>query len=118
MKNGVQAGNGLVTITYEAPITVSGPPPVQCPAGQVSNVLSATTNAGPISGLFCVNPSTGIGTYTQGSVSGLGIVHQPIGITQISAFGNNLILGGQRSGSVNQFSETAPVFAIGTFSLS
>jgi hypothetical protein len=27
MQNGVQAGNGLVTITYPAPITVGKPPP-------------------------------------------------------------------------------------------
>jgi hypothetical protein len=95
-----------------------------CAPGQASHRLTANTNVGTINGLFCVNPSTGIGTYTQfphgsqGSVSGTGIVHQITGGTQIQAFGNNLILGGQRFGTTNQFSETAPVRAIGTYSLS
>jgi hypothetical protein len=48
----------------------------------------------------------------------MGTVHPITGGTQIQAFGNNLILGGQRSGTTNQFSETAPVFGVGTFSLS
>jgi hypothetical protein len=99
-----------VTITY-----------LTCSAGQTPHGLTANTNVGTINGLFCVNPITGTGTYTQfnhGSVSGLGIVQQHPGTTQIAAFGTNLNLAGNQFGAFNRFAETAPVSAIGTFSLS
>jgi hypothetical protein len=99
-------------------MAVDGIEVLGCPASQpFPHLLTAHTNAGTILGGFCVN-SFGTGTYTQGSVSGTGIVHQITGGTQIQAFGNNLILGGQRFGTINQFSETRPVSAFGTYSLS
>jgi hypothetical protein len=110
MTNGVQSGDGTVTITYSL-----------CAAGQALHLLTAHTNVGTINGKFCVNPTTGIGTYTQlipGSASGTGIVQQHPGTTQIAAFGTNLMLAGNQFGSINAFGETAPVLAIGTFSLS
>jgi hypothetical protein len=91
---------------------------LSCPASQpFRHLLTAHTSAGTILGGFCVN-SFGIGTYTQGSVSGTGIVQQHPGTTQIAAFGTNLNLAGNQLGRTNPFSETAPTFAIGTFSLS
>ena len=86
-------------------------------------MLTASTSAGTINGQFCVNPSTGIGTYTQSpvgthpSVSGLGVVQQRFGTTSIAASGTNLSLGGQQFGSANPFAESAPLQAAGTFSL-
>jgi hypothetical protein len=100
-----------VTITYT---------PLTCPAGQALHILYATTNVGIISGFFCVNPTTGIGTYTQlspGSVSGMGFARQIFGATQITALGTNLNLAGNQFGSINAFAETAPVSAFGTFRL-
>jgi glutaminase len=91
---------------------------LSCPASQpFGHLLTAHTDAGTILGGFCVN-SFGIGTYTQGSVSGTGIVQQHPGTTQIAAFGTNLNLAGNQFGSINSFAESAPTFAIGTFSLS
>jgi hypothetical protein len=111
---GTNTGDGTVTITY----------PLPCPVGQARHLLTATTNVGTINGLFCVNPSTGIGTYIQDpvgaqpSVSGTGIVEQHPGTTQMAAFGTDLNLAGNQFGSLNRFAETAPVTAFGTFSLS
>jgi hypothetical protein len=74
--------------------------------------------------LFCVNPITGIGTYTQfpfgthGFVTGTGVVQQHPGTTQIAALGTNLHLAGNQFGAINAFAEQAPTPAIGTFSLS
>jgi hypothetical protein len=90
---------------------------LSCPASQpVQHLLTAHTNAGTILGGFCVN-SFGFGTYTQGSVSGTGVVQQHPGTTQIAASGTNLNLAGNQFGSINAFGETSPIFAIGTFSL-
>jgi hypothetical protein len=94
-----------------------------CAPGQASHQLTANTNVGTINGLFCVNPSTGIGTYTQfpfgthGFVTGTGVVQQHPGTTQITALGANLNLGGNQFGTINRFAESQPVVAIGTFSL-
>ena len=117
MQDGVQAGNGLVTLTYPGPGTGVGSPPVQCPAGQVSHVLSATTNAGNISGQFCVN-RFGVGTYTQGSVSGMALVENAFGGTVVVAHGSDLNLAGLSFGRFSVFTEAAPLQARGTFSLS
>ena len=45
MKNGVQAGNGLVTFTYPAPVTGSGkpPPPASSNAAQKEHFLHPTS---------------------------------------------------------------------------
>jgi hypothetical protein len=112
------SGSTDTACSSTAMVTITPP---TCPAGQARHLLTATTNVGTINGLFCVNPIIGIGTYTQlnhGSVSGTGIVQQHPGTTQIAAFGTNLNLAGNQFGSINAFGETAPVSAIGTFSLS
>jgi uncharacterized repeat protein (TIGR01451 family) len=89
-----------------------------CPASQpFPHLLTAHTNVGTILGGFCVN-SFGIGTYTQGSVSGMGFARQVFGATQISAVGTNLNLAGNAFGTANAFTEQAPTAAMGTFSLS
>jgi hypothetical protein len=91
---------------------------LSCPASQpVQHLLTAHTNAGTIVGGFCVN-SFGTGTYTQGSVSGMGFARQIFGATQVTALGTNLNLAGNAFGGANGFVETAPVPAVGTFSLS
>jgi hypothetical protein len=110
ISTGANNGDGTVTITYLA-----------CAAGQTAHVLTASTNVGTINGLFCVNPSTGIGSYGQlshGPVTGTGFARQIFGATQITALGTNLNLAGNAFGGANRFIETAPTFAIGTFSLS
>ena len=57
--------------------------------------------------------------YTQGgSRSGMGTVKVSGTTTSITAFGTNLALIGQKSGSVSTFTETAPAPAkLGTFTL-
>jgi len=95
-----------------------------CAPSQTEHDLTTTSNAGTIYGLFCVNPKTGIGVYTQapiGSqapVSGLGVVLRFFGITEIGAFGHNLFLLGSNVGSHNVFGELAPLNAFSTFTLS
>jgi hypothetical protein len=86
-----------------------------CPVGEVYRMLQATTNVGTILGAFCVDPTTGSGTYTQGTVSGTGQVTSNNGATQISASGTNLKLNGTTE--PDQFTETAPLNATGTFVL-
>jgi hypothetical protein len=95
-----------------------------CDPSQTGHDLTATTNAGTIFGLFCVNPKSGFGTYTQAPlaggtpVSGLGAVLEFLGITEIGGFGQNLILLGSKVGSHNTFLELAPTKALGTFIVS
>jgi hypothetical protein len=64
-----------------------------------------------------VDPTTGSGTYTQGTVSGSGQVTRDHGTTKVAASGTNLELTGEKDESTNQFSETAPLNATGTFVL-
>ena len=64
-----------------------------CAAGLNAHVLSATYAKGTFTGLFCVN-AKGVGTYTQGTVSGIGAVTVVKGTTVIGALGKNLALGG------------------------
>jgi hypothetical protein len=113
--SGTNTGNGQVTITYLTPT---------CPAGQTPYRLKAVTNVGTIRGLFCVDPSTGIGTYGQfpvgkhGFVSGTGEVNSLADVTDIAASGNDLKLIGSKVGvGPNFFNESSPVNATGTFTL-
>jgi hypothetical protein len=104
-----EAGQGQTTT---ASITVN-----DCPSGQVAHMLRATTNVGTVLGAFCVDPTTGSGTYTQGTVSGDGQVTRDGGTTRINASGTNLALTGVSDNRTNQFSETAPLNAAGSFDL-
>ncbi len=96
-----------VTITYVPP----------CAAGLTPHVLNATYGTSTFTGLFCVN-AHGIGTYTQGTVSGIGAVFTVRGKTFVGALGKNLLLRGATNDTKSGFVEVAPVRAIGTFTLS
>ena len=96
-----------VTITY-VPL---------CAAGRTPHVLNATYGTSTFTGLFCVN-TNGIGTYTQGTVSGIGAVITMRGRTFVGALGKNLLLRGSTNSTKSGFVEVAPVRAIGTFTLS
>ena len=96
-----------VTITY-VPL---------CAAGLTPHVLNATYGTSTFTGLFCVN-AKGVGTYTQGTVSGIGAVFRVKGATVIGALGKNLLLRGVMNRTKSGFVEVAPVRAIGTFTLS
>jgi hypothetical protein len=104
-----EGGQGKTTT---ASVIVNG-----CPAGQVAHILQATTNVGTILGAFCVDPVTGSGTYTQGTVSGTAQFTRGHGTTTISASGTNLALNGVIDKSTNHFVETLPINATGTFDL-
>lgn len=116
-------GNDAVTATYSGDSkdaassgsltqTVIG-----CPTGETAHLLTATTNAGTLHGLFCVN-ARGFGTYEQGSVSGFGTVLTFGNLKVIAARGRGLALYGTSFGTFNRFDEVAPLRAHGTFSLS
>ena len=64
-----------------------------CASGLTPHVLNTTYPNGSFTGLFCVN-AKGIGTYTQGTVSGSGSVTTFRGTTFVGALGKNLLLGG------------------------
>ncbi len=99
--------NGSVTISYTLPCGTLTP--------HVLNATYGTINT--FTGLFCVN-AKGIGTYTQGTVSGIGTFITVNGVTTIGALGKNLALAGATNGTKSAFVELAPVQAIGTFTLS
>ncbi len=102
------AGGGVFYVTPLSP----------CAAGLTAHTLSATYAKGTFSGLFCVN-ATGVGTYTQGTVTGIGWVTTVRGTTVIAALGKNLALAGFTNGTKSGFFELAPApFKIGTFTLS
>ena len=69
-----------------------------CAAGLKAHVLSTTCAKGSFTGLFCVN-AKGVGTYTQGTVSGIGSVTVVKGTTFIGALGKNLALAGSTNGT-------------------
>jgi hypothetical protein len=89
-----------------------------CVVGLKPQVLTATYGTSTFSGLFCVNPKNGVGTYTQGSVSGVGAITTVKGTTVIGAVGKGLALAGATNGTKSAFVEVAPVLAVGTFTLS
>jgi hypothetical protein len=89
-----------------------------CAVGLQPHVLSATYPKGTFSGLFCVN-AKGVGTYTQGTVSGTGTVTTVKGTTVVAALGKNLALAGTTNGTKSAFVELAPApVKAGTFTLS
>ena len=92
--------------------------PTLCGAGLNAHVLTATYHAGNFIGLFCVN-AKGIGTYTQGGVSGWGSVAVRNGTITILALGQNLFLLGRTKGTTrSEFIELAPgPIKHGTFTL-
>ena len=104
--DGDNTGNGVVTITYTV-----------CAVGLQAHVLSATSTQGTFTGLFCVN-ANGVGTYTQGTVSGIGTVTTVKGTTVVAALGKNLALAGTTNGTKSAFVELAPApVKAGTFTL-
>jgi hypothetical protein len=91
--------------------------PSLCAAGLTAHVLTAIYNGRTFTGLFCVN-AKGVGTYTQGTVTGIGTVSTVKGTTFIGALGKDLLLAGSTNGTKSGFVELAPTLAIGTFTLS
>ena len=81
-----------------------------CATGLRPRVLTATYATGTFTGLFCLN-AKGIGTYTQGAVSGAGRIYAVNGRTDIVAYGTNLRLTGSRTPtpSSSKFTEVAPL---------
>lgn len=85
-----------------------------CAAGLTAHALMATTNIGPITGVYCVNYA-GIGTYTQNGVVVAGRIIKAGSIIWFQAMGNNL----RSSGYVNlangatSFAQTKPTAATG-----
>jgi hypothetical protein len=64
-----------------------------------------------------VDQATDRGTYTQGTVHGAAELTQHGTTTAISANGNNLELTGVKDKNTNQFLETAPFNATGSFQI-
>jgi uncharacterized repeat protein (TIGR02543 family) len=88
-----------------------------CAAGLHSHVLTAAYGNSTFTGLFCVN-GTGIGTYTQGAVSGIGTITVVKGTTVVAALGKNLALAGSTNGTKSSFVELAPApIKLGTFTI-
>ena len=89
-----------------------------CAIGLTPHVLNASYAKGTFTGLFCVN-AKGVGTYTQGALSGFGWVSVVKGTTVIAALGKNLLLAGSTNGTKSSFLELAPApIKFGTFTLS
>ena len=101
---------GGTAVFYVTPIS-------PCAAGLTPHEFAATYGTQTFTGLFCVN-TRGIGTYTQGTVSGFGSVATVGRTTVITAVGKNLALFGSTNDTKNGFVEVAPVRAIGTITLS
>ena len=106
----VPQGGAGAGVFYATPIS-------PCAAGLTAHTLSATYAKGTFSGLFRVN-AKGVGTYTQGTVSGIGAVRTVKGTTVIAALGKNLLLAGITNGTKSGFVELAPLKVNGTFTLS
>ena len=89
-----------------------------CATGFKPQILTATYGTSTFTGLFCVN-AKGVGTYTQGTVSGIGTVVVVNGTTIIGALGKNLALVGATKGTTSGYIELAPApIKLGTFTLS
>ena len=118
------AGTHNITAIYSGDSTfaqsTSNPPLSQtvvgCAAGHTSYLLTATTNHGPIYGLFCVT-KTGQATYQQGSASGSGGVNVNGSSNNFVALGSNMNVAGGTSGPTSQFTEVQPLKATGTYTL-
>ena len=89
-----------------------------CASGLQAHTLRASYGTSTFTGLFCVN-GKGVGTYTQGTVQGIGTIRVVEGVTSISVFGKNLALVGVTNGTHSGFIEFAPApIKLGTFTLS
>jgi len=112
---GSQAGNAnyLAAAPVSESFTVVSP----CAVGLAPHTLTATYGTHAFTGLFCVN-AKGVGTYTQGTVSGIGAITTVKGTTSIAALGKSLSLLGATNGTTSVFVELAPNLAIGKFTLS
>ena len=110
-----QAGNAnyLAAAPVSESFTVVSP----CAVGLAPHTLTATYGTHAFTGLFCVN-AKGVGTYTQGTVSGIGAITTVKGTTSIAALGKSLSLLGATNGTTSVFVELAPNLAIGKFTLS
>jgi hypothetical protein len=101
-------GTQAYTLTLQSP----------CAAGLTTHLLTATSNTGNFTGVFCVN-AAGTGTYIQGPVHGNATLTSSSGVTHITAFGADLALLGQKTTNSSTFTETAPApVKAGTFTLS
>jgi len=88
--------------------------PVRCPAGVTARILSASTNAGAITGVFCVNRA-GIGTYTQDGRIAPAQIIKVGNILWFQANGNNLRNSGyfNTANGASSFVQTKPISATG-----
>ena len=96
-------------------VTVTSP----CAAGQTFHFLTATVKAPgtDFTGYFCVN-AAGSGTYVQGGAHGTGMILTSGSATYMAASGTGLALLGQKSPTIDTFTETAPLpMKTGTFTL-
>ena len=86
----------------------------QCAAGLIAHLLSASTNAGPVTGLFCVNLQ-GIGTYTQDGRIAPAQIIKAGNILWFQANGNNLRNSGylNTTNGASSFVQTKPTSASG-----
>ena len=106
-----------VASTSGAKCTIGAVEVPACASGLTAHVLTATYHTGTFSGLFCVS-AKGVGTYSQGAVSGFGAVIRVKATTIIGAVGKNLFLLGAINGTTSSFGELAPTPSHGTFTLS
>ena len=104
----------LSTYSVYGQVNVSATLVPLCSTGLTAHVLSASTNAGPITGVFCVN-AQGIGTYTQdGRIAPAQIIKVGT-ILWFQANGNNLRNSGylNTANGASSFVQTKPVAATG-----
>src|ERR1019366_1150720 len=111
------AGDSVTyTITATLKATATGTLTNSASASASNASIASASHSDTITGLFCVN-TKGVGTYTQGTVSGIGTVRTVKGTTFIGALGKDLALAGSTNGTKSGFVELAPTLAIGTSTL-
>ena len=84
--------------------------------GNVAHLLVEQPTAGPqIMGVFCVSPSTGIGTYIQNGRVGPGRLINSNGLVWFQADGNNVRTSGyfNNNNGASSFVQTKPTYATG-----
>ena len=98
--------------TYQLNVSATVGP--LCSVGLTAHVLAASTNTGPIAGLFCVN-AQGIGTYTQDGRIAPGRIIKVGNILWFQADGNNLRNSGHlnTANGASSFVQTKPISATG-----
>lgn len=110
--------NGGPSAVASQSFTVAPSTLAPCASGLQAHALRASYGTSTFTGLFCVN-AKGVGTYSQGTVQGIGTITVVEGVTSISAFGKNLALVGVTNGTHSGFIEFAPApIKLGTFTLS